>query len=1841
MSRFLYLVAFLALAACSFSDDSSDDFSSPKYLFVDHISSHTGGVISVGSPIRVRFTRNLSDSLTGVSLNNVFRFSPSIPGEVTWEDSRTLVFTPNTFLPGNERFEATLNVKELIPDIDSEKEKFNFVFQTLEQNYDVTFTGLKFYQADKLNDLKLEGFLQTADVADKAQLEKIISASQDNKPLKIVWGEVSPNQSIRFSVENVQRKETAGKLLIETSGDPIEVDKDEKHEVEIPALGDYKVTSSMVMRGAENYISVLFSDPLDPRQNLAGLIALSNTTSAPRVVINLNELKIYPTEELSSDAELTLHQSIKNIAGYPLKENYLTTLQFTQAKPEVRLTDSRNASILPNADELILPFEAVGLNSVDVTIIRVFEDNMLQYLQVNALGGQNELRRVGKPVATKTIPLNTSGVTDLNSWNRFNLDLKEIFQTEPGAFYQIRIGFQKHQSLYFCADDDQVASLENLDLEADLEEEESYWDSYDYYYNPDFNWEERDNPCSSSYYGNRRSVSKMLMSSDFGIIAKKRDGGDISIFVTSLMTTKPIEGATVEIYDYQQQLLATEQTNGDGFVSAKTSGKPFTLIVKKNKQTGYLKIDDGSALSLSNFNVTGQVIQKGIKGFIYGERGVWRPADTVHLAFILEDKQQNLPVGHPVIMELYNPAGQLSQRKVSSEGVGNMYRFDFVTDREAPTGNWKAKASVGGASFQKTVKIETIKPNRLKINLTFDKEKFSASDSEVSGNLDVRWLSGATASNLKVEYEAWLTPVKTTFDKYPNFSFDDRSKVYSSERELVYEGKTDASGKTKVSLDLGDASSAPGALKVNLYGKVYEEGGDFSISNTTIPYYPYESFVGVKIPEGDKRGMLLTDQDHKIRIATVNADGSPVSRKNVEVEVYKVDWKWWWDNSYDDISNYVGRSYRSPVAEGTVSTINGEGNYTLRINHPEWGRYYVRVTDPVSGHSAGEVVYFDWPGWAGKGKRGDLEGATMLDFAVEKEEYTVGEKIAFSIPSTAGNRLLVSLETGSELLQTFWVETTAENTVISVEATPDMAPNIYAHLTMIQPHGQTINDLPIRLYGVKSIKVVDKQTILQPLVSMPKELRPGQEFNVQVSEKNGKVMSYTLAIVDEGLLDITNFNTPSPWEVFYAREALGIKTWDVYDDVMGAFAGSMDHLLAIGGDDFIEPKEEKDVNRFKPVVKYLGPFSLKKGETKKHIIKMPQYIGSVKTMVVAARDGAYGNVEVITPVNQPLMVLATLPRVAGPGESIKLPVNVFALQDNIGEVTLTIETSGALTPDGKKTMTTQLAKAGDKVVFFDIKALPRSGTGKVKVIAKSATMEASYDVEMNVIPRNPRMTAVTDYILPSGENWTAQYSPLGMAGENQASLEISTMPPLNIGKRLKYLIQYPHGCIEQTVSAVFAQLFVGHLMDLSTQQEMEIQRNVDAAIKRLSFFQLPNGGFTYWPGNGYANSWGTNYAGHFLLEAKSAGYAVPEGMLSSWARYQTGRAEVWNTEATDTDDDLIQAYRLYTLALGGAPALGAMNRMKENSSLRREAKWRLALAYAEAGYSDQAKKMTEGLALTTDTDPGRYGNTFGSATRDQAMILETLLALDKKEQGFSVLQDLAREMGNEDRWMSTQTTAYCFIAISKYAKIFSLDENTNVLVTSKGEDYSVNNQEFINQIMLKDPDQKTSLQVSNRGQAPVYVRLIRTGIPLEGGENTMERNIRLNISYQDMNGVPVNVASLSQGTNFKAIVTVSNPGQKGDYEELALTQIFPSGWEIINTRLDGSEQVNPLIEYKDIRDDRVMHYFDLKASRSASFEVLLNAAYRGRYYLPAQSVGAMYDNDIYASKAGEWVEIVE
>ncbi|MEP6712024.1 MAG: alpha-2-macroglobulin family protein, partial [Ferruginibacter sp.] len=1013
-------------------------------------------------------------------------------------------------------------------------------------------------------------------------------------------------------------------------------------------------------------------------------------------------------------------------------------------------------------------------------------------------------------------------------------------------------------------------------------------------------------------------------------------------------------------------------------------------------------------------------------------------------------------------------------------------------------------------------------------------------------------------------------------------------------------------------------------------------------------YSPYTSYVGIKLPEGEKPfNYLLSGKTHTSQLVNVDSRGNLLSGNNdVEVEFYRIQWRWWWDDNGDNLSNFTQNEYNKLIKKETVHLTNGKGQWAFGTSENEWGRYLVLVKDLKSGHTTGSALYIDEPGWQSREGNDDQSAASMLSFTSNKAKYNTGDEVSLTIPSSKGGRVLVSIENGSKVIKTFWQETSQGQTIVKFKADGTMSPNVYATVSLLQPHSQTINDLPIRMYGSIPIFVEDKNTLLNPVINIPNTIRPEQNVSFSVSEQNGKEMTYCVAIVDEGLLDLTRFKTPNPHDAFYAREALGVKSFDMFDYVIGAWGGDLERILTIGGDADAGPLSQKKANRFVPVVKFLGPFHLSRNQTQKQNFILPSYIGSVRAMVVAAHDGSYGAAEKAISVKKPLMMLATMPRVLGPGETIKLPVTIFAMENNIRKVNVSLQANPFLEVVGSNVQSLNFSQPGEEMLYYDVRVKSNVGIGKVKLVATSGSEKADYEVELDIRNPNPPVTSISEITLAPGQQWKTAAAPIGVASTSSATIEISSIPSMNLQKRLDYLIEYPHGCIEQTTSAVFPQLVLNQLTDLDDYKKAQVDRNVKAGIAKLQNFQRPDGGFSYWPGEPESDDWGTNYAGHFLVEAQSNGYLVSDYMLQQWKNYQRGKANTWVPSTTNFyGGDLSQSYRLYTLALEKAPELGAMNRLKEFKYLSPEAKWRLAATYKLAGQDNIAQSLISGLSTTFDARKNP-GFTYGSDTRDEAMVLETLTLLGRKAKAEELLRQIAAKL-SQDYWYSTQTTAYSLIAIAKFcgknpsgAKIIS---TANI----DGKQTEINSATYVKQLPLVFKNQNSSnVIITNKGSNTLYVRLITKGQPLAGDSLKVNNNpavLIMSVNYLSQDGKNIDINKLTQGSDFVAKVIIKNPGGRGYYSQMALTQIFPSGWEILNARMLGGEGAfkSSISTYQDVRDDRVYTYFNINPGETLTYYVQLNASYLGRYFLPGTFCEAMYDNTISSGINGKWVEVVK
>lgn len=1805
----LILLTFLICSCKSNHTSTPQDIS--KYIY-----SHTGGTIKSGDPIRIWLEKTPKPEFkSGETLPaGILQFSPAVKGRLVLSDNTMLEFIPDQPYKNGQTYQVKFHLGALM-DVPEDYRYIEFPLKITPLK--IAFTPGHLSSGNTNDTLIYETVFTTSDVMEPGEVEKAVSIEWEGSPLQQEWEHNGNHHTLK--IQNIA-KEKQPKTLTLRFGD--KVTNEREYPVSIPAKEQFSILD-IRLNNNTNSLRIDFSNDIDPNQDLNGLITIPGI-SGLRDQVKANSIFLYYTPDENTDyLEITVHQGIRDTDGKTLSASETQRIALPSDMPAVKFVGK--GIIIPGQGKVLIPFSAVALKAVDVQIIKVFRQNMNFFLQENNLNGESELMRTARPVFRKKIDLTENHENiNLNRWHDFTIDLSQLVQLEKGVIYRVEIRFRKSYTTLECAGE---GSDDTDFYQQSWDGDNSYYN--DYYVPSDYQWEERDNPCSNSYYTSQRFIGKNIINTSLGIIAKRSTGNQYFVAVNDIATAEPVHHCRITLYDYQNQKIDSVLTDKNGFAYLHTDSKGFIIGANKDGDRAWLKVADGNALSLSNFDVNGQNVQSGLKGFIYGERGVWRPGDNLYLSFILEDLLHTLPAGHPITAQLIDPKGNTLQTRQTTVGESPIYTFRFSTPEDAPTGYWKTLIKIGGSTFSKTLRIETVKPNRFSIDMIFPNEKVVGKGlADQTVQVKTRWLNGAGAPHRKAITEVRLHAGNSEFPGYPDYTFQDVSSGFEPYLETLFDGTTNAEGNFSFSLNSIKTENAPGLLNATFTTRLFEEGGDFSISSYSTLYSPYNLYTGIRLPAPDD-DWYPTGEAVKLSGILISPTGEQShSNTTVRIKVYETSWRWWWDSDGNSTGNYINRSYDNLVFEKNVKA--RDGKFSVSLNIPRYGRYYIMATNEESGHTAGRIAYFG--SWA-ESENG--ESATMLSLSTDKKSYKTGEKVRVSIPSPQKGVAIVSLENGTSFRDIHRLAVNENTTEFEFEATSGMCPNIYVFVTLIQPDDNRDNDRPVRMYGVININIEDPDLHLQPEIQLAREIRPDEDFQLTVSEARQQDMYYTIAIVDEGLLSLTSFRTPQPFPAFYAREALGVKTWDFYDLIFGAYGARLEKAFAVGGDEALKALQDEKTNRFKPVVLFDGPFQLKKGKKQTHTFHMPDYIGEVRAMVVAATDkGQYGSASASALVKKPLMLSVALPRLFTPGDTLEVPVTVFAMDNTIHRAEVTLSTNDKIEILGKTRQQTEFREKGENLLWFRIRIKETTGTASLRFQAQSEKEKATVEEEVGIRIPNPPVTRIEARLLKPGESYDFT---AGVPGANpQATLEITTIPPINLSERMEQLIAYPHGCAEQITSAAFPQLFLHQLVNLSPRQKAQTETHIKTVIYQLSRYQTREGGFAYWPGDPYTSEWVSTYIAHFLISARQEGYKVPLTLLQNDLNYLKNTANSYRIQSSN--DALQQAYRLYVLALSGQADLAAMNRMKELQVTNNTALWLLASTYALCNHKDIARNIIRTASETVE--PYRQtGYTFGSTTRDQAIILESMVNLGMQEEAFQLLEKISGALSS-NQWMSTQTTAFALMAVCDYVKQFvgrvdGLDLSINI--AGKTENIQLTKTVYQQEIPIVH--EKSSVQVKNNSTNHVYARLITVSAPYHIVTQRLMSGLLMNVRYYDDKGQTVNIRQLKQGTDITAEISIQNTGNIGTYQNLALSYLLPSGFEIINDRLTGNTSAFREADYADIRDDRYYIYFNLKQNQTKTFRFRFNAAFRGDFMQPAITCSAMYDNAIEAVLPGGEVHI--
>jgi hypothetical protein len=1820
----LTLLLFSCKKQPNFSESSSD-------LLAEYLVQYNNRFIKSTDEISVVFKKNL------VSVNEVgkevkpggIEILPKVEGAFVWKTPSTIGFQPKSRLDNGKKYEININLNKLTTSEKFEEDiDLHLIFEVIPQSLSIEFDPLTY---DENGALVQKGRIASNDLLTLEDARSMIVLDADvQKNASIEWVE-GGSTTAEFEIHNIEKKESPSSIRLEWNGTSVDEKFSGKKEINIPSENDFYVMHSLA--NTEQKITLVFSEQLKENQNLKGLIRVNGKNADYNYEINRNFAFIYLKETIKDKFELSIDQGIISDDGKKLDRAFKTNLKFEPPSPE--LAQERTGMIVPTEGKTIVPFKAKNLQYVDVEIFKIYANNVLQFLQYNNLNSYIGDRTVGRVVYEEKIDLSSINNEDNeDNWVRYALDLNQFVKDDLGALYRIRIGFRHGYAKGLPCDEMKAASTLINDGTYGLDDYGNDYSGYDY--------KERENPCHRSYYMSNRFIEQNVLSTNIGLIAKaNRETNTWYIHTTNIRESGPLTEVQVELYDFQQQLVGSSVSNLDGLAVVETEREPSFAIAKWNGQYEYLNLQRSYSNSLSDFNVSGRKREKGIDGLIYGERDVWRPGDTMYLSFILFDENSSKEEKHPVSFTVKNSRGKTALQSLAEKQVGNIYTCRVPTKISDPTGDWTAKVKVGNIDIVKSLKVETIKPNRLKIQFDGLDKEVAIHDATSRGvQIEAKWLHGAAAANLQSNIEVEYQAKNTKFDGYLSYEFDDPARKTNYQPLTVLDEKLNAEGRSTFNLKKARYTKPSGKLNARIKARVYEKSGNFSEVYRTCSVSPYASYVGINIPKSKWGGNFIqSNTDVNVPIVVLDDDGQPIKNRKLSIGLYQSEWSWWYNRSYNRMYEFNSSTHKGAIEKINLVT-NGDGKANWQPKLEGYGNYLVRVCDDVSGHCTGSLFYSSEWGYP----EGDLNNPKTFTLSSDKSNYSIGEAAKVKIPSNAKSQILVSIENANRVLKSYWVEGKKDLTEIEIPISADMFPNAYIHAMLIQPYDEHSNDLPLRLYGVVPISVDDASKKLIPKLNVAKELKPNQPFEVKVSEEEGRPMNYTIAVVDEGLLSLTNYKTPSPFDHFYSKQALGIDTWDMYDYVATSYDKGILSAFSVGGDGVVIAQGEAKTNRFLPVVDFKGPFRLDKKQTNVHAFSLGNYVGEVRVMVIAASDHSFGKVDQSIPVRQDLMVASTLPRVLAPGESTNFGVNVFAMNERVKTVDITLNEKDGSSLKSDYFSTLNFDKPEDKITYFGVDVGEHIGVKSFEVTATSGGLVVKDEININVINPNPIQTKTVDFVIEPNSKKEVSYSLFGMAGTNDISIQLYSLPSFNLESRLNYLIRYPYGCLEQTVSAAFAQLYLNDITELNDTKLAKVKDNINIAISRLSSFQKSSGSFTTWPTGLATDLWASIYAGDFMIEAKEKGYYIPSDLMSNWLIAEKRRANRWVDEDS-YGGELTQAYRLHVLAKSGNAELGAMNRFRNTKMNSSTSVYLLATAYMYIGQEEIANNLVKNVLVKI---PVYNGNsmTYGSSLRDEGIMLNYYRLTKNENEAVKLLRQMSQKLSSS-QWYNTQSIAMSLVNIGRY---IDGKESNGLKGSFQNEDggkidFNTNKSIFTRPLLNpKTLSGVKNVSVENLANEKLFGQLIVSGQPMIGDElNTENKHISLNIKYVDRNNMMVNVNEMKQGEDFYAICTVKHLNTMPyGFNNLALSYKLPSGFEISNERITGMSSFGneSNYSYKDIRDSSIDYFFNLNKGESKSFVIGLNSTYSGEFYLPTSYCESMYEKDIQASTKGKWIQIL-
>jgi uncharacterized protein YfaS (alpha-2-macroglobulin family) len=1487
---------------------------------------------------------------------------------------------------------------------------------------------------------------------------------------------------------------------------------------------------------------------------------------------------------------VTFKKGLRAEDGTLLDKTVTRPMRFPERTPTLAI--AADGAYLSPRGALNVPVVAMNVRECEVALRRVSGGNV-----VFCANGHNRydegVKRLGAPAVTRKVALPDTP----NRENKFYVNLRELAGTEPKGVYHLSVTYKTAGAEY-----------------------------------------------------PRETTGRLLVVTDLGLSAKVAKDG-VLVWVNSLRTAQPVADSEVVLYAQNNQELGRGRTDAQGllFLPCQTAEvaeelKPSLVTAAREGDLSYLAFADNRVGIIDNG--VGPYLDGACEAFLFSDRGVYRPGETLHVETLVRDAKLAPPAPFPVLFRVEKPDGKLFREFPATLNVRGAAEFATELPAYLPTGRYTVRTVMPGTNKElgsTEVALEEFVPPQIAVTLAPLPVRVAA-DHGFEVAVSARHLFGRPGAGLPVSASVYVHDAVFEPAAWRGYSFGDPERAAVRKSVELGEARLDGDGKHSFTVAPVGRLRPPGALAASVCATVRDSGGRaVSVDGeTAVDVYPF--YVGLKAAK--EGGQVKVGEALTLAVVTVKPDGAVVQPEApLLATVERVEWT---SVMKRNGATYAWQSERTKTKVGEPQKVvlrEGRGEFPVTVDRA--GEYVVTLADPFGGAAASLPLLAaagdaEWVDWA-------KDKPALVQLSLDRKSYLPGETARLAVKAPFAGAALLTVET-DRVLERRLVTLTGNTAEFAILIKPEYAPNAHCVLSLIRPAVAESVWSAHRAVGEVALTVTMPGHRLGVAIAVPATVRPQSRFEAVVTitdEAGAKAagVEVVMMAVDEGICRLTDFETPDPLAFFLRTHALGVELFDLYGALMPIAEDTADATVShAGGDGGDGPMLLRRLNpikasRFKPVALWRSGVVTDANGVATVAFDVPEFTGELRVTAVAFGPAAFGAAQRPVTVKRPLVVQTGLPRFLAPGDRCRMTVDVFNETGAAQEAKWRVTCGGPLTAEpAEGTLSMPRGGAGVIPVMLRAGALPGKGLCTVEVTAGAERYVETFELAVRPV-QGAAVRSVCAALKP-GEEAAVTVPAEWLAGTEFYEAWVSGLPDVKLVGGLDWLLRYPYGCCEQTTSSAFPLLYVGDLaarLRPAGPGGADSARLIMAGVYRLLTMQRESGGFAMWPDSRPVEPWVSIYATHFLVEAKKAGHAVPADRLDEALDYLRTRLE----KAPEN-----RAYICQVLALAGRPEHGWLARLQDQAGeLSAADRAHLAAALLAAGQPRQAVPLLEGLGLPA---PGAASaEARGSRTGDLALALSAWLDIAPEN---AMVPRLVQELNaaldaGHGRWGTTQENALALMALGKFARLVKPDHTPFAGELLPAGAAAV---PFTSVADLRwtspAPGAVKSLRIVNRGPGTCWYGVRMEGVPAAGEAAAVDQGLTVRREFLDQDGGPCDPAKVRQGELVVVKLVLDTRGAA--LTDLVIEELLPAGWEVENPAL-ATARTLPWAKadtdwciHHELRDDRILLFTGAVTGR-AEYYYTVRAVTLGEFALPAVCAEAMYRPEIRSVNGAGKVEVVE